>query len=144
MNRVDLNLDTWELSPEQIAAALNGAAPSNLTLQDKEGQKENWCKIDIDKLIALGRDKETNPKTILVLGVICRLHWARRRSERSKPFPLPNEELAKLGVDRNDKQRELALLKKTSLIKVELRGRHLPLVQLIAAYPNNAWKPENI
>jgi len=123
-----------------------GAAPrtnphkSNGSSSEEQKQKRGWFKCDIAKFLALGL-AGGNYSTIIVFAEISRLHWGRWHTERSKPFPLPNEELAKLGVGRTCKKRALDLLKKVGFIKLQYRGRHLPLVLPIAEYPHNPWTP---
>jgi hypothetical protein len=49
----------------------------------------------------------------------------------SMTFPLPNDRLAKRGVDRRTKYRALASLERSGLITVGRRDRKTPIVTLV-------------
>ena len=69
----------------------------------------------------------THTKRALVGIVLLHTAWKTKRTT----FPLPNEQLTKLGVSRQTKRRALADLERAGLIAVERPPRKTPIVTMV-------------
>ena len=69
----------------------------------------------------------THTKRALVGIVLLHMAWKTKRTT----FPLPNGQLAKLGVSRQTKRRALADLERAGMITVERPSRKTPIVTMV-------------
>jgi hypothetical protein len=91
-----------------------------------KSNKDTFVKVPLWWIEQATRATRT-PQAMVCIWLL-HLSW----QAKSMTFPLPNDRLAKRGVDKRAKRRALANLEKAGLITVLRRNRKPPIVSLVA------------
>jgi hypothetical protein len=91
----------------------------------KKGKKDAFVKVPLWWIEAATQATKT-PQAFVCVWL---LHLAWKAG--SMTFPLPNDRLAKRGVDRRMKRKALANLEEAGLITVDRRPSKTPIVTLV-------------
>jgi DNA-binding transcriptional ArsR family regulator len=114
-------MDDW--SKKRLAELTATAA--TVKKQRKAKAEGTFVKVPLQWIERATRATRT-PQAMVCIWLL-HLAW----QAKSITFPLPNDKLTKLGVDRRAKRRALVSLEKAGLITVERRHKKAPIVTLV-------------
>jgi hypothetical protein len=105
--------------------SLQRAAANLPPRRSSKARKETFVKVPLWWIEQATQATRTQQAFVCIW--LLHLAW----KTKSASFPVPNDQLAKRGIDRKEKHRALTRLEAAGLISIERRERKTPIVTLL-------------